>query len=147
MREKIREFFEEHLAFILAFLITYIIGVLIITIVFLIDLEKNEYAAYDVLKIYLEFITPTTFAYSLTNGITNLVQITNKRKAVWNWFTIVLSVVYGFLFIIYQLKWSNLAMVIVMFICTVVIIFLNFFGYKEYHYCLNRNHGISANSY
>ncbi len=120
---------------------------MIITIVFLIDLEKNEYATYDVLKVYLEFITPTTFAYSLTNGITNLMQMANKRKAVWNWFAIVLSVIYGFLFIIYQLKWSSLAMVIVMFACTVAIIFLNFFGYKEYHFSLNRNHSISANSY
>ena len=142
--KEIYSFLETHLAFILTFFVTYVLGLVIVAIVIRItnEIEVDEHIRK--VKFFLEFMTPTTFAYTLTNAMTYVMQAQQKKKAVWSWFLIVLSIGYILFYILYEIDYYKTAMLVLMSGYTGVLLVFNAFAYKEHVADTKHKHSISA---
>lgn len=144
-RNIIRSLCEAHLAFIMTLFITYILGVMIVVITNGISSVVTD--SYKTVKIVLDFFMPTTFAYSLTNSMTHIMQISPKKKAVCNWFLMALSISFLLSYIIYQLYCNDFIVILLMFIFGGFLLFFNALGYNELINSSKHKHSLSAPDY
>lgn len=141
---RVYNYLGTHLAFILAFIVTYFLGSLMVAIVSVMTKEVNVEEDFKTAKLFLEFLTPTTLAYVLTNAMTYVMETKENRKAVASWFLIIFTFGYIFAYIFYEINCNKIFMVAIMSVYTGLLLILNVLAYGEYRFGTKHKHSISA---
>ncbi len=131
------EFIKEHLGFILTMIITYILGIVLIIVQYIaLDGDKNF------MEVFLNSLIPTTITYVLGCVLVNIAELLRDKSDnyVFNIFTCLFVMIYALIFCMYIMVEFSLVWVVVEFLVTILLLWLNIMCYNEKY--KHRNHGL-----
>lgn len=131
------EFIKEHLGFILTMIITYILGIVLIIVQYIVlDGDKNF------MEVFLNSLIPTTITYVLGCVLVNIAELLRDKSDnyVFNIFTCLFVMIYALIFCMYIMVEFSLVWVVVEFLVTILLLWLNIMCYNEKY--KHRNHGL-----
>lgn len=131
------EFIKEHLGFILTMIITYILGIVLIIVQYIaLDGDKNF------MEVFLNSLIPTTITYVLGCVLVNIAELLRDKSDnyVFNIFTCLFVMIYALFFCMYIMVEFSLVWVVVEFLVTILLLWLNIMCYNEKY--KHRNHGL-----